>query len=113
MHEMSLCEGIREVIETQVAAHSITKINTVRLEIGCFASVDKHALAFAFDVVMHGSIADGAKLEIIDIPGRAMCFNCAKEVELDDRLNPCPLCGSGRLVPTGGGEIRVKDLEVV
>lgn len=111
MHEMSLCEGIREVIEAQAAAHGAAKIAKVRLEIGRFASVEKQALAFAFDVVMRGSVAEGAALEMIDLPGRAICFDCAQEVEIDDRLNPCPTCGGGKLLPTGGQEMRIKDLE--
>lgn len=109
---MSLCEGIREVIEAHAKVHKISRITKVRLEIGTFACVEKHALAFAFDVAMHGSIAEGTTLEIIDIPGRALCFDCAKEVELIDRLNPCPNCGGGKLIPIGGEEIRIKDLEV-
>ncbi|MEM6677594.1 MAG: hydrogenase maturation nickel metallochaperone HypA [Pseudomonadota bacterium] len=112
MHEMSLCEGIREVVEAQAAAHDVNRITRVRVEIGRFAGVEKPALAFAFEVVMRGSVADGATLEMIDLPGRASCFDCGHEGEIDDRLAPCPRCGGGRLMPTGGDEMRIKDLEV-
>ena len=111
MHEMSLCEGIRTVIEDQARTHNVEKITRVRVEIGRFAGVDKPALAFAFDVVMRGSVAEGAALDMIDLPGKAMCFDCAKEVEIEDRLAPCPTCGGGKLMPTGGDEMRIKDLE--
>lgn len=113
MHEMSLCEGIRNVIEDQARAHDIKAVKTVRVEIGKFAGVEKPALAFAFDVVMRGSVAEGAVLEMIDLPGRAMCYDCAKEVVIAARLDPCPDCGGGKLVPAGGDELRIKDLEVV
>lgn len=112
MHEMSLCEGIRQVIEGQAEAHGFSRVAVVRLEIGRFAGVERAALDFAFDVVMRGGVADGARLEIIDQPGRATCFDCAAEVDLDDRLAPCPRCGGGRLLPVGGDEMRIKDLEV-
>lgn len=111
MHEMSLCEGIRGVIEDQAKAHDLRQIKSVRIEIGRFAGVEKDALAFAFDVVMRGSVAEGAVLEMIDLPGRAMCFDCGADVEIEDRLSPCPKCGSGKLMPTGGDEMRIKDLE--
>ncbi len=111
MHEMSLCEGIREVIETQALAHNVQKISRVRVEIGRFAGVEKPALSFAFEVVMRGSVAEGATLDMIDLPGKAMCFDCAQEVEIEDRLQPCPNCGGGKLMPTGGDEMRIKDLE--
>ena len=113
MHEMSLCEGIRSVVEDQARAHDIKAIKTVRLEIGRFSGVEKPALEFAFDVVMRGSVAEGAKLVMIDLPGRAMCYDCVKEVEIEGRLDPCPECGNGRLMPVAGDEMRIKDLEVV
>ncbi|MGB1027222.1 MAG: hydrogenase maturation nickel metallochaperone HypA [Rhodospirillaceae bacterium] len=113
MHEMSLCEGILQVIEDQAAKDSFTKVNRIRLEIGRFAGVEVDALRFGFDVVMRGSIAEGATLEVIDLPGEAFCFDCAATVQINDRMDPCPQCGSARLSPTGGQEMRIKDLEVV
>jgi hydrogenase nickel incorporation protein HypA/HybF len=113
MHEMSLCEGIRGVIEDQARRHALTRIRRVRLEIGRFAGVEKAALAFAFDVVMRGSPAEGAALEMLDLPGRAWCFDCGQAVAIDDRLAPCPHCGGGRLLPQGGDEMRIKDMEAI
>ncbi len=113
MHEMSLCEGIRSVIEDQARHHEIQQVKRVRVEVGRFAGVEKPALEFAFDVVMRGSVAEGATLEMIELPGKAMCYDCVKEVEILDRLDPCPDCGGGKLMPVGGDELRIKDLEVV
>ncbi|WP_339109210.1 hydrogenase maturation nickel metallochaperone HypA [Thioclava sp. GXIMD4216] len=112
MHEMSIAEGIRSVVEDAARANGVTQITKLRLEIGRFAGVEKHALEFAFDVVMRGSPAEGAVLEIIDLPGRAMCYDCMEEVEIMDRLDPCPRCGGGKLMPQGGDEMRIKDMEV-
>lgn len=113
MHEMSLCEGVRTVIEDAARANGFDRVKTVRLEIGRFAGVEKPALSFAFDVVMRGSVAEGAALEMIDLPGKAMCYDCVREVEIDDRFAPCPECGGGKLMPSGGDEMRIKDLEVI
>lgn len=113
MHEMSLCEGILQVLEDAGRAQGFQKINRVRLEIGRFAGVEPDALRFGFDVVMKGSLADGAALDIIDVPGKAFCFDCAETVEINDRLAPCPNCGGAKLSPTGGDEMKIKDLEVI
>ena len=113
MHEMSLCEGIREVLTEQALAHDATRITRVRLEIGRFAGVERRALDFAFDVVMRGSPAEGAVLEVIDLPARAVCYGCGATVELTGRLDPCPDCGSGRVSPISGDEMRIKDLELI
>jgi len=112
MHEMSLCEGMRRVIEDQVRNHNVARVTRVRVEIGHFAGVEVNALHFAWDVVMRGSVADGAELVTLDLPGRALCYDCMKEVEIEDRLALCPDCGGGKLIPQGGDEMRIKDLEV-
>ena len=112
MHEMSLAEGIRGIVLDQARTHGFARVNVLRLEIGRFAGVEPAALTFAFDVVMRGSPAEGARLELIDLPGRAHCFDCGRTVDLSDRLDPCPACGGGRLLPQGGDEMRVRDMEV-
>ena len=113
MHEMSLAEGIRTIVLEQARAHGFTRVTRLRLEIGRFAGVEKPALDFAFEVVMRGSPAEGATLEMISLPGQALCYDCMKPVEIDARLDPCPLCGGGRLIPQGGDEMRIKDMEVL
>ncbi len=113
MHEMSLCEGIRRVVDDAARSEEIARVTRVRLEIGRLAGVEKDALAFAWDVVMRGSKAEGAALEMIDLPGKALCYDCIKTVEIEDRLDPCPLCGGGKLMPEGGDEMRIKDMEVI
>ncbi|MFT5742174.1 MAG: hydrogenase nickel incorporation protein HypA/HybF [Paracoccaceae bacterium] len=112
MHEMSICEGMRGVIEDQARLHNAARISRVRVELGRFASIEKDALHFAFDVVMRGSAAEGAELVLIDLPGCALCYDCMKEVVIEHRLDLCPDCGGGKLMPQGGTEMRIKDLEV-
>lgn len=113
MHEMSLAEGIRSIVTDHARTHGFTRVTVLRLEIGRFAGVEKPALEFAFDVVMRGSPAEGARLEMLDLPGQALCYDCMKTVEIADRLDPCPLCGGGKLIPQGGDEMRIKDMEVI
>jgi hydrogenase nickel incorporation protein HypA/HybF len=113
MHELSLCEGVRALIEEAAAREGFARVTRVRLEVGRFAGVETDALRFGFDVAMRGSPAEGAALDVIDLPGRAFCFGCGATVEVESRLDDCPRCGGARLSPTGGHELRVKDLEVV
>lgn len=113
MHEMSLAEGIRTLIQDQARLHAFTRVTVLRLEIGRFAGVEKPALEFALDVVLRGSPAEGARIEMLDLPGKALCYDCATLVELAHRLDPCPLCGGGKLIAQGGDEMRIKDMEVL
>jgi hydrogenase nickel incorporation protein HypA/HybF len=110
---MSLCQSILEILEGAAAREGFRRVKAVRLEIGRFAGVETEALRFGFDVVTRGSVAEGADLIIVDMPGRGFCFDCAESVELADRLDPCPRCGGGKIAPSGGDAMRIKDLEVV
>lgn len=113
MHEMSICEGILMALEDAAKREGFQRVEKVRLEIGRFAGVEVDALRFGFDVVMKNSLAAGAELEIIELPGKALCFDCGETVEIEHRLDPCPNCSSGKLTPAGGDEMRIKDLEVI
>lgn len=112
MHEMALCEGIRCIVVDQAAERNFARVKTLRLEIGALACVEKGAMEFAFDIVMRGSPAEGATLQFIDLPAKAKCFDCTSEVEVETRLDHCPKCNSAKLLPLGGDEMRIKDMEV-
>jgi hydrogenase nickel incorporation protein HypA/HybF len=112
MHEMSLCEGVLRILEEQARDQAFSRVKTVWLEIGDLASVEKEAMRFSFDVVMKGSLADGARLEIIEIPGQAWCMQCMKPVAIKHLFDACNDCGSHQLQVTGGEEMRIKELEV-
>jgi hydrogenase nickel incorporation protein HypA/HybF len=112
MHEMSLAEGILRIIEDQTAKGGIARVLRVRLEVGRLAGVECEALRFAFDVVMRGSLAEGAELEILEPPGLGWCLDCAATVPVDALYDPCPQCGGFHVQPSGGRELRVLDLEI-
>lgn len=112
MHEMSLCESLVAAIEESARSDGFRRVYAVRLAVGRFAGVEVEALRFCFDVVARGSVADGAALTIVEEPGTAWCFGCGDTVPLAGRLDPCPVCGGERLVPNGGTDMRIKDLEV-
>ena len=112
MHEMSLAESIVQLIEETVRSDGCTKVKTVWLEIGQLANVEKEALRFCFDVVTHGTVAEGSHLEMIETPGRGWCMKCEGNVPVAALYEPCPICGEYQIQVTGGDEMRVKELEV-
>ncbi len=112
MHEISLCEGVLQILEEQAQSQGFRQVKRVWLEIGALAGVDTEAMRFGFDAVMRGTLADGALLEIIDLPGNAWCMPCGRSVPVKARFDACPDCGSYQLQVTGGDEMRIKELEV-
>ena len=112
MHEMSLAEGVLGVVADAARANHPCTVRTVRLQIGALAAVELEALRFAFEVVKRGSVADGARLDIVEVPGSAWCMQCSRSVAIAGRTDPCPECGSWQLQVTGGSEMRVMELEL-
>ena len=112
MHEMSLLQGVLEIIEDMAVKEQFTRVKSVWLEIGALSGVEPEAMRFCFDAVMHGTLAQGARLEIIDIPGRGFCKPCGKTIELAQLYDPCPHCQNFQVQPASGMEMRVKELEV-
>ncbi len=112
MHEISLCEGVLQILEDSAQNQNFTRVKTVWLEIGALAGVELEAMRFGFDVVTKGSLADQAKLEIIEIPGRAWCMKCAETVQVNQRFDQCPNCESYQLQVVAGDQMRIKELEV-
>jgi len=112
MHEMSLCEGILQILEKEAKAQSFSNVKMVCLAIGELSSVEVEALGFCFDVVMANTIADGATLEIEKVAGKAWCMMCSQSVSISRRGNACPNCGSYQLQITEGEDMKIKELEV-
>jgi hydrogenase nickel incorporation protein HypA/HybF len=112
MHEMALAESILTTLEEQARTHDYKRVKVVRLEIGPLAGVETEALRFSFDVVVKGTLADGARLDIDTDPARAWCLACGKLVVVAARYDPCPDCGGHQLQITSGTELRIKELEV-
>ena len=112
MHEMSLAEGILQIVESTARAHDARAVRAVWLELGALSHVEQEALRFSFDVVRRGTVADGARLEVVTTPGRAWCMPCGAAVDLAKLGDPCPACGSYQLQVTQGEEMRVKEIEI-
>lgn len=112
MHEMSLAENVLQIIEEAARHQSFVRAKTVWLEIGQLACVEQESLRFCFDVVTRDSIAQQARLEIIEVPGSGWCQFCLHEVSMATLHDECPHCGSYGLKVLSGDALRVKELEV-
>jgi hydrogenase nickel incorporation protein HypA/HybF len=112
---MSLAESVLQIVEEAARGQSepgLVRVRRIFVEIGQLSSVEPEALRFCFDVVACGTLAEGAQLEVIEVPGAGVCFNCRQTVRLAALYDPCPACGGYPVQATGGTEMRVKELEV-
>ncbi len=108
MHELALMESMVEEVEQRVEG----RVAVVRLELGTLAGVARDALRFAFDVCTEKTVLEGATLEIVSIPARALCRGCGTESPLEAYATPCA-CGCFDRDLVCGDEIRVREVEVL
>lgn len=112
MHEVALAEGVLRIVQRAAAANAAARVRTVRIELGALAHVEPEALAFCFDAVTGGSVAEGAKLEIARTAGAAWCMPCRQRVALARVGDACPRCGSHQLQVVAGEEMRVREIAI-
>lgn len=112
MHELSLLENVREILEDQAISQQFAKVKQVTLAVGKLSCVEPEALRFGFDVVMKGSIAENAELIISELPGLGECSLCQQQIEMLNLYDPCPHCGNPLVTVLQGTEMKIKDLIV-
>lgn len=112
MHELALAERVREIVDETARASGARRVAAVRLEVGKMAQVEIDAMRFAFEVVKRGSLADTARLDIVETDGTAWCMRCSQALVIARRGDACPLCGGWQLQVTGGDRMRVMDIEI-
>jgi hydrogenase nickel incorporation protein HypA/HybF len=113
MHELSLAESVIQIIEDAAAAQGFERVRVVWLEVGSMAGVEPDALRFCFDAVARDTLAQDARLEIVEVPGSATCSDCGSVHPMTTLLDTCPVCGSYAIQVSGGTGMRVKELDVV
>lgn len=108
MHELSISQGI---VESVCEAVPDGQVLAVTVEIGALSGVVPDAVRFCFDACARGTRVEGARLEVIDVPGRGRCGSCQREVDMQELLAPCP-CGNPFLEILRGRELRIRSVEV-
>jgi hydrogenase nickel incorporation protein HypA/HybF len=108
MHELALAQDIVAAVCERAQG---ARIRRVVLEIGKLAVVLPDAIRFCFDVCSEATEAEGATLEIIEVPGIGRCRGCGGAVMLERPFGRCA-CGSSDLEWVSGEELRIREMEV-
>lgn len=112
MHELSIMdEAVRMAVEAAESAGK-QRVLVLRLRVGALSGVVPDALQFAFEAVCDGTIAQGALLDIENVPGAGWCPACREEFDCKDFFMECPRCHkmSGEL--RRGRELEIAAVEV-
>ena len=112
MHELSLAGGILGIVEEARSRERFDRVKRLTVEAGALAGVELRSLRFALESLAPGSCIEGATIEIDVAPGAAWCMHCCRSVAIASRTDPCPECAGHQLQPTGGTELKLRELIV-
>ncbi|MBM4206935.1 MAG: hydrogenase maturation nickel metallochaperone HypA [Gammaproteobacteria bacterium] len=112
MHEISVLENLREIIEAQAQEQHFSNVARVTLAIGKLSCVDPEALRFGFAAVMKDTVAERAELIIMEIPALGFCGQCKGQTTMELLYDPCAYCGAPLTEIVQGRDLRIVDLLV-
>lgn len=112
MHELSIMQSALNQALSEARRAGAARVHQIRLRIGVLSGVVPDALRFAFEAIAPGTAAEGAALEIEEVPARFWCAPCRREFVSANFYSECPDCG----VPSGnlraGREMELCSMEV-
>lgn len=114
MHEISLVEGLFKQLGELAAENKATKVITVTMEIGPHCGVVVDSFQFGFDILSaDDELMRGAKLIVEVPPVNYSCTNCNHvEVTAGRKPEECPSCGDLLLIPDGGNDLMLRQVEM-
>ncbi len=114
MHEISLVQGLFEQLKELAIENKATKILSVTMEIGPQCGVVVDSFQFGFDIISADDpLLRGAKLIIQIPPVSYSCTNCHHvEVTVSRKPDECPVCGELLLIPNGGNDLVLRQVEM-
>lgn len=102
MHELGICEPLVEAVTAQADGRRVTALG---VRIGSLHRVDPEAFETAFAVAAAGTVAEGAAMDLVDVPAHISCNSCEAVGESSAGLPLCPSCGSADVAVSGGDEL--------
>ncbi|MFZ5995539.1 MAG: hydrogenase maturation nickel metallochaperone HypA [Thermodesulfobacteriota bacterium] len=111
MHELSIAQGILDIVRDEAKRNAIERISVVRLKLGKLTAVEPSSLSFCFELITKGTLAEGAKLEIEPVPITGRCAQCGREFTLEDPFCNCPGCRSLKIDILTGREFYICEIE--
>lgn len=112
MHEIGLMQRMVEVALEHAASAGAHHVQRVTVRVGAESGIVPEVIRLAFDVATRGTIAEGAELQIEDVPLVCFCLACSLEFVPADALHECPRCHRLEAQVRGGREFELASLEI-
>lgn len=106
---MSIIEGASQEARSRGGA----QVHAVHLKLGPLSGVVKDALLFSYERVCAGTLLEGSRLMIEEVPIVVYCNHCNEEKTLDSiQRFCCPTCGALTPDVVSGKELELVAIEI-
>lgn len=107
MHELGMCASIVEAVEARAGDRRVTE---VRVRIGTLHRVSPDAFQQSFELASVGTVAEGARAEMVFLPVITRCLSCGAENSGEEVVMFCTVCGDNKIETLGGDELMLESL---
>ena len=112
MHELAIANSIMNTVLDEARKHDYKSVTAIGLRIGALTDVVPEALEFGFSAIAGGTLLEGARLEIENVPVQGKCSGCGETFEVKGFVFVCPGCGSSDIAVEKGQELDIAYIEV-
>lgn len=113
MHELSIALSIIERAEEEVLRQGGGRVYAVHLRLGPLSGVVKEALLFSYELACEGTLLEGSRLLIENVPVSIECPQCrAERPAVSLQSLQCKQCGTPATGVLRGAELEVSALEM-
>ena len=112
MHELSVTEGILNLVLEHANKAGASKVTSINLVIGRLSSLVDDSVQFYWDMISENTICVGAKLVFDRRQAVLKCNDCQKEYTIEQELQPCPNCKGYNIVIVKGEEFYLDSIEI-
>lgn len=113
MHELSIMQNVVEAALEAAKQSGATRVTLVRLRIGVMSGVVQESLRFCHEVATLGTLLEGSRLEITELPAIIDCPACGCPRTLPNIQSfRCPVCQTPAARLLQGRELEIENIEI-
>jgi hydrogenase nickel incorporation protein HypA/HybF len=113
MHELSIALSMIELATEEAERRGGAAVKALHVKLGPLSGVVKDALLFSYEVACNGTLLEGSRLVIEDVPAAIYCRQCQEEQPLESiQRFCCPVCGTLSSEVVRGRELEFVAMEI-
>ena len=113
MHEISLVQAMLQQLSDLAVQNQATKVIKITMEIGQQSGVVADSFRFGFEVLSgNDDLVRGAELVIITPPVDYRCTQCGHTERTVTKPDSCTQCSEVFLIPEGGDDLILQQVEM-